>query len=525
MKNKLKNIEKLSERDSVKILFILMLGGIVIRLYFTPFHIPISLDGADYFLYATAMSREGFFPTGYLVTNFGWPSFLSMFFATAQNSEMLTLMNLQRMISILISISTAIPIYYLTRTFFKKEISLLGTTLFLFDPRIIENSILGITDSMFILLTVLTILFIFYKKGSLIYLSFVCVALAAFVRYEGLLLIIPLMISCWLKNKQPSFSKSKFTIGIILFLAIIIPINFINYESEQRTSVFSLVFGGGEYVSHYIINNNPDLDDEVFGSHVENRGMIFVTNAVEGFVKYLGWTLVPIFIIFSILGVIFVPKTLSRNKIIFGIFFIFLAIAAIYAYGRGIQDTRYLLVLLPIISLLCCYGFGFLTKFNVKKIIIISICAVIITSFAFIENRNQDNFFESEIYEGTLFLVNTAEGVNNYDGNKYVKVAELENNWPVLLPKGEHGKAKFETTKIKIKGFEDPIDFIKSNEKNGLTHLFVIKESEKGFFDDIYQNEQNYPYLEKIYDSNQFKMKTKYKIFMINFERFNEYEK
>ncbi|HIG52236.1 TPA: hypothetical protein EYQ19_02370 [Candidatus Pacearchaeota archaeon] len=66
----------------------------------------------------------------------------------------------------------------------------------------IENSILGITDAMFILLTVLTILFIFYKKGSLIYLSFICAALAAFTRYEGLLLIIPLIISYLLRNKQ-----------------------------------------------------------------------------------------------------------------------------------------------------------------------------------------------------------------------------------------------------------------------------------------------------------------------------------
>jgi len=525
LKNNFEIVEKLSERNSIKILFLLMLGGIIIRLYFTQFHIPISLDGIDYFAYAIAMSREGFFPTGYLVTNFGWPSFVSMFFVVFQDSEMLTLMNIQKILSIIISISTAIPIYYLIRIFFKKEISLLGTTLFLFDPRIIENSILGITDAMFILLTVLTILFIFYKKGSLIYLSFIFVALAAFVRYEGLLLIIPLIISYLLKNKQINFSKSKFTIGIILFLMIVIPINFINYESEQRTSIFSLVFGGGEYIFQYVINDNPDVDDKFFGLHAENRVQIFVGNAVEGFVKYLGWTLIPVFIIFTILGVIFVPKTITRNKIIFGIFFIFLSIAGIYAYGRGIQETRYLLVLLPIFSLLCCYGFNYLTKYNVKKITIITICAVIVSSFVFLEYRNQDNIFESEIYEGTLFLVNNAEGVNIYHGHKYVKVAELQNNWPELLPKGEHGKIIYTTTKIPIKDFDEPIEYVKSNEDKGLTHLVVIKENEEGFFDDIYVNEDNYPFLEKIYDSAELEMNTKYKIFMINFERLNEYEK
>ena len=86
MKNNFEIVEKLSGRNSIKILFLLMLGGIIIRLYFTQFHIPISLDGIDYFAYAIAMSREGFFPTGYLVTNFGWPSFVSMFFFFKQKT-------------------------------------------------------------------------------------------------------------------------------------------------------------------------------------------------------------------------------------------------------------------------------------------------------------------------------------------------------------------------------------------------------------------------------------------------------
>jgi hypothetical protein len=517
---------KVNTLDHPVLILLAIIGiGFIIRIYFTPFHIPISLDGVGYFAYAFAMSREGTFPTGYIVTNFGWPSFVSIFFTFTQDYEMLTLMNFQRILSIIISVSTAVPIYFLAKIFFKKEVSLLATSLFVFDPRIIENSILGITDGLFILLVVLTIFFIFYKKGSLIYLSFICVSLAAFVRYEGLLLIIPLIISYWLKNKQITFSKFKFTIGIILFLMILIPVNFINYESEQRTSIFSLVQGGGKYVSQLIINDDPNFDEKFYGSNVENKGQIFVENAIVVLITYIGWILIPLFIIFCILGVIFIPKTVTRNKIIFGIFFIFLTTAGIYAYGRGIQDTRYLLVLLPIFSLLCCYGFNYLTKYNIKKITIIVICTVIVSSCVFVEYRNQDNIFESEIYEGTLFLVNNAEGVNTYPGNKYVTVAELQNSWPELPPKGENGKMIFATTKTSIGGFDKPIEYIKFNEDKGLTHIVVIKENEEKFFDDIYINENNYPFLEKIYDSNELEMNTKYKIFMINFERLNDYEK
>ena len=59
MNNKLEHIEKIRDKNSIKILIILITSAIIIRLYFTPFNIPISLDGIDYFAYAVAMSRDG----------------------------------------------------------------------------------------------------------------------------------------------------------------------------------------------------------------------------------------------------------------------------------------------------------------------------------------------------------------------------------------------------------------------------------------------------------------------------------
>ena len=72
------------------------------------------------------------------------------------------------------------------------------------------------------------------------------------------------------------------------------------------------------------------------------------------------------------------------------------------------------------------------------------------------------------------------------------------------------------TKKFTNEGFNDPLEYIKFNKENGLTHL-LIKE-EKGFFDDIFMNEMSYPFLEKIYDSQDSDKETKYKIFKINYE-------
>ena len=519
LKSQYEIISKLSNRNSAILLLSLVFGGILMRLYFTPFHIPLSLDAIDYFSYAVAMNREGIFPTGYLFSNFGLSTFLSITFLDSNNFEMIELMNIQRIFTILISSFTAIPIYLLSKNFFQREIAILSASLFIFDPRIIENSVLGITDSLFIFFTVMTILFIFYKEKKFVYLSFVFAVLASFVRYEGLLLIFPVIISqIILHNKIKQF-KLKFSLGVFLCLVILIPVNFIGYEETGKTAIFSQVLAGGNFVSQKIIQGEPDSDDEYFGPGVENKIQIFLSNAIQGLGTYLVWILIPVFVIFSLLGIIFIPKKITKNKIVFGLFFVSMIIASVYAYGRGIQDVRYLMVILPLFSIFSGYGFRFLARVGLKKLFIITVFSVVIISSVFIETKNQDFIFEQEIFEGTKFLVSNAEGVNDYTGNKYIKVAELQMVWPELLPKGADGKISFQTKKFPIKDFNDPIEYINFNKNKGLTHLLIIKDDKGGFFNEFFIDEFKYPFLEKIYDSKIKNERTEYKIFQINYEK------
>ncbi len=520
MNSKLQSIaKKIIDKNSIKILIILIALTVIIRLHFTTFNIPISLDGIDYFAYSIAMSREGPFPNGYLTSNIGWSSFVSIFFSMMGDQEMLTLMNVQRILSITISTSIALPIYFLTKIFFKKETSILAATLILFDPRLIENSILGLTDSMFILLVTLGIFFIFYNKSKLIYLSFIFIALSAFVRYEGLLLILPLVISYLIKNKEINYSKVKFLVGLLLFLIIIIPINYINFENDENT-IFGHVISPLTYMSENIMKTNEtQVGTTGFLQNNENKTNNFIENAITGLIKFIGWSLIPIFLIFIILSIIFIPKKITKNRIIFGVFFVVLIVPSIYAFGRNFQEIRYVLPLLPIFALLCCYGFNYLInhkrKNNLKKMIAI-ITIIIISSFIFIDYQKQDNLLESEMYNASLLLSSEANGVNGFVKDKYIKVADLQNNWPELLLKNEKGKMELSTKKFSTNGFTSPTEFIKFNEKKGLTHLLIKEENNNEIFNEIFFNETNYKYLEKIYDSDS---KIKYKIFKINFEK------
>jgi hypothetical protein len=517
-KNNYNITEELSNKNSIKIIICLIISGLIIRFYFTPFDLPISLDAISYFLYTVAIQKEGYFPTGYLASNFGWSTFLAPIFWIVDSNEMLELMNVQRIMSSIISVSTAIPIYFICKIFFKKNIAILGVVLFLFDPRIIENSILGITDPLFIFFVTLTIMFVFIKESKFFYLSFIFVALAGFTRYEGLLLIIPILVSFFVRRNFEKLTIIKLIIGIILFISIIMFINVTAYENSNL-NIGTPIFGGINFISSFVLVDNSNSKDEVSAIDTENKTQLFASNAITTYLMYLAWIMIPILGLFIIPGFFLTKKKITKNKITLFIFMGVISLAPLFAYGRGIEETRYLYPLFPILILFSCQFFDYLSKkWNIKIIIITVISISIILSSMFLEYNKEDYEYEKEMYNASLFLSNEADGVNNYNGNKYIAVAELQNNWPELIPKGENGIMLGNIKKFTIDDFDNPTEYIEFNKNNGLTHLLIKEENRNGFFDDVFHNENKYPILEKIVDSRDLGIKTKYKIFKINNE-------
>lgn len=62
---------------------------------------------------------------------------------------------------------------------------------------------------------------------------------------------------------------------------------------------------------------------------------------------------------------------------------------------------------------------------------------------------------------------------------------------------------------------------MKKVDENGLTHLIIKENNDYQFFDDIFKNENNYPYLIKEHDLINKDKKIYVKIFKINYEDMN----
>ena len=141
----------------------------------------------------------GHLPTEWAPANNGWPIFLSFWFSIINLETSLDYMQMQKTISVVLSTLTIIPIYFLCRKFFDEKISLVGAALFAFEPRIILNSLLGITEPWFILLGISSlVIFLRYGRRAIL-LSFVLASVCTIVRSEGIFLLLTLSILFFLK--------------------------------------------------------------------------------------------------------------------------------------------------------------------------------------------------------------------------------------------------------------------------------------------------------------------------------------
>ena len=146
------------------------LSALGIRLIFLPYDLPLIIDGLDNFTYSSAINYYGHLPTEWSPPNNGWPIFVSFWFSVINLENTFQYMQLQKILSIIISSLTVIPVYFLCRKFFNPVFSLLGAFIIGFEPHLIQNSLFGISDSLYIFLVAST-LAIFAISGTASYSS------------------------------------------------------------------------------------------------------------------------------------------------------------------------------------------------------------------------------------------------------------------------------------------------------------------------------------------------------------------
>jgi hypothetical protein len=489
-------------------LFIIGIIGLIIRWYYFPFDLPITHDSIDYFSYAVVTSQQGQLPVNWGLTNNGWPIFLSFFFSIFEPQKFLELTYLQRFLSIIISVLTIIPVYLLCSRFVKKEVAVIGAALFVLEPRIIINSLLGITEPVYLLLGIISLFLFLSKRPTIILISFFTLALCSTIRYEGFLLLFPFLIIFFIRFRKDERIIQKIFLAIGIFFITIAPMVFAYYEATGEEGIITPIFGGGmTYLLTHVVQGIPDNDDVIYGENSEeNRVLTFVSLGMINTIKYFSWILIPTFLLFIPIGVILLFQKRDYKTFTIILFGITMLIPAFYAYGRGIEETRYLYMIFPILCIISALTIKKISeKFKKENLILITIViGIILSSIIFLDYKKIDRDHEIESYLIAKDITSIAGGINHYSpGGKYIHITEIENSWPIIpLPSQEENyNQSWDIKKISPKEYSSLKDYIKNSNEKGLTHIVIREKNDVKFFNDIFYHEEKYPYLIKKYNS------------------------
>lgn len=489
-------------KNSIISLLIIGLIGLYLRTYNFPNNIPLTKDALGYFLYATDLSVLGHLPINIPLANNGWPIFLSIFFVIFRFDNTIDYMTLQRLVTISLSLLTIIPVYFLCKRFFDRKYALLGAAIFSFEPHIIQNSVLGITEPLFIFTITSAITLFFNTKRRFTYCSFAIVAFASLVRAEGLFVFFGLLIIFFIKFRKEGSIIQKSILVSAIFILLLLPMLIYRIETTGYDALTGRVILG----SNQILTNSSQEG----GSH-------YLVKALENIVKLSGWSIIPFFIVLVPTGIFITLRKRNFENMMIIVLIISMMFPVLYAFSVA-PDTRYIYPLFPLFCIISIYAIRELaTKTKYQNLFLILVITIILSSsYIFLDIKKFDYEHQIEAFHIAQYITNSTKGINSYSEDSYVIPAEIPKKWPSLssdIPQ--------KINVISTQGSDSLESYLKSSKNKGLTDLIIDdNHNQPKFLNDLFYEKTKYPYLKKVFDSSNLKYKYHVKIYTIDYETF-----
>jgi len=359
------------------------------------------------------------------------------------------------------------------------------------------------------------------------YASFSIVALASIVRVEGMFTFISLSILFFLRYRKEQKIIIRYGLVLSIFILSLLPMIIFRIESTGNDNLGSRV----------ITTGNVILGESFFQNSAFSTQFIL---SVKNFVHFFGLSLLPIFIIFIPLGIYFLFRTKNENTITIIIPILLLLVSSYAAYYSGVQDSRYFYPLFPLFSIISVITIKIIMdKIKIKRqkiFLIILISLILLLSLTFLHFKSENIEHEKEALSIAYHVANMTSGINPYlKESKYLPITEMsKHNFPILstdvgLPQNlvqqdYPGQIWLGPKVILTDNFNSLEEYIESGKKKGLSHLVVDGAKNYpyrvSFLEDVYYNSEKYPYLTKVFDSNDYGYSYHLKIYKINYEQF-----
>ena len=505
-------IEKVQSK-TIFSLSIIILVGLAIRLYFTPWDIPTNSSDSFILMIEGIAYSEGDFT--YLSHRSLWPLFLSGFFSIFRFENYFEHMTLVRIISISVSLATIPIIYLISKEFVKEKYALLAAIFFTIESNLIENSIFGQTEPLFILFGLTSFYFIIQKNQRYQLLAFIFAGLAFDVRVNGIVLILLVIFALTFKIKNKKELVKKLVFGILIFSLVIGPTHIIQ-PILQDEPIFP-------FIKTVSVTISEDMKHYSVSQSSEKRSPSeIIFDAIKNEFSHILRVSIPFLIIFFPIGIIISLKNIDyKEKVLFSVILISLLVA-IFQYTVS-NEFRNLFFLIPFFCIFSVIGIEkFTEKIEIKNIfLILLVVGLILLSANFLKERydiDKEYFLEKDNFGKYI--------VNNYEGNISGNIRlEIIRNMPDLVISSNfvNDKLAYFDPGITINSISQLMEYSQENEIEYLVIEEYVIQKHYPIFKEILSDKNQYKYLEEIFDSNDLDYKKfKAKIFKINWKLYNE---
>ena len=531
-------------------LAIIVVISIPLKLYTVDFSIGIHHDDLEYVLDAIQYSEGDFFLDQ--KKNPGWPLFLTPFISLLNSEHFLDYSNFARILTLTISAITIFPIYVLARKFFSEKYSVVAASLFAFEPHLNYNSGTPFSEPLVILILITTMIFILHDKTKYHYLAFVFAGFCWWIRLEAIYPVIAIILIYFVIHRSKPNSLRNFSLCMVFLLITISPL-FIQRDLQFDDPFY--VWWGGTILAENYSEHLTSPEDAGITDFVKKHGILGLmdryVNGLTNLFNVLFRILYPYLFILIPFGILFSLRPIEQKlKHIKTNWIMILSLIAVLAIPFAIiEERRFLFALFPFVIILSTIpiqrvtNYGLSTfSFNERQksvFLVIVVGVVLLLSTTFTMKVGEfgyglpNSVLEHEKIEFTKYLVENFDGriLHDEDVTDYLVYVSLtqDDNADFKEFKSPRGKdpypdlyepGKVVWSQVNGKTIEE---LITNGETVGLKYISI---QEKGsyifpFMNDLYYNEEKYPYMEKIFDSNEMNYKEfKIKAFEIDYEKF-----
>ena len=538
---------QLSRSNVVLYLILIVIISLGLKLYLVDFSLPVNSDNLSYVLNGIAHSNGDFDHSP--SRSIGWSLFLSPFFSLMNSNDFLDYSNVAKIISIGVSTTTIFLIYKVGRKFFDERYSLVAACLFAFLPQLNYNSVMALSEPLFIFSILASFYFLLNDKAKSSIPALAFVGFSYWIRLNGIIFFLIISLIYILTFKKSRIFLRNYGIGLVIFLIIISPILLQKYE--QFGDPFYSSYQDKMFSNNYeeLISNLSSNTEASASSYIENNGILdfmytfFISGIFNSMIMLSKLSFPYIFILIPF-GILFSFRAFDQKSQYTKANWIFILSSILFMSFilSVVPEKRFLLFLMPFLVLFSVIPIHRVTEYGLSTfslsrnqknafLVIVIIIVIILSGLFTLRYEKLDPGLENEKMDFAQYALENLHGNTLRDfggGTDYINSVILldYNNFQdfkisSLADDTERSKLAYQEIGVSASNIEDLIlkgeplnlNYLISNQHDTFYYPFV---------DQVYHNEEQYPYLIKIFDSHEHGYeKLKIKVFEIDYEKFN----